>query len=78
MTIGPILNSATEPTDPVSSQIEILFEAQGLNHGAVEVDSVHAISVGVTYSSESMVTVAQDLLTYKDFTPAVVSSIKLL
>jgi len=78
MTIGPILNSAAEPTDPISSQIEILFEAQALNHGAMVVDSSYRISVGATYQSESYVTVAQDKLTYKDYTPAVVSSNKAL
>jgi len=70
--LGNIMNSAVETTDEAASKIEVKFEMLALLHDNLVVGNTYTVSVGAIYQSESFIDVAQDELTYQDFTPQTV------
>lgn len=71
--MGDILNSATNVDTESESQIELLFEVQALLHDSYVVGDTYRVSVGAMYESQAYVTIAQDDLTYADWTAQAVS-----
>ena len=69
--MGKISNDATEKLTDASSQIEVLFDVLALPHDGYVAGNLYRVSVGAMYQSESYVTVAQDDLTYADYTEKV-------
>lgn len=73
--MGNILNSQADTDTESESKIEVLFEVQALLHDSLTVGELYRVSVGAMYNSQSYITVAQDDLTYEDWTAQNVSVI---
>ena len=73
--MGNILNSQADTDTESESKIEVLFEVQALLHDSLTVGELYRVSVGAMYNSQSYITVAQDDLTYEDWTVQSVSVI---
>ena len=73
--MGNILNSQADTGTESESKIEVLFEVQALLHDSLTVGELYRVSVGAMYNSQSYITVAQDDLTYEDWTTQSVSVI---
>ena len=73
--MGNILNSQADTDTESESKIEVLFEVQALLHDSLTVGELYRVSVGAMYNSQSYITVAQDDLTYEDWTAQSVSVI---
>ena len=73
--MGNILNSQADTDTESESKIELLFEVQALLHDSLTVGELYRVSVGAMYNSQSYITVAQDDLTYEDWTVQSVSVI---
>ena len=73
--MGNILNSQADTDTESESKIEVLFEVQALLHDSLTVGELYRVSVGAMYNSQSYITVAQDDLTYEDWTAHSVSVI---
>ena len=73
--MGNILNSQADTGTESESKIEVLFEVQALLHDSLTVGELYRVSVGAMYNSQSYITVAQDDLTYEDWTVQSVSVI---
>ena len=73
--MGNILNSQADTDTESESKIEVLFEVQALLHDSLTVGELYRVSVGAMYNSQSYITVAQDDLTYEDWTTQSVSVI---
>lgn len=68
--MGNIANNIADVENVEQNTIEILFEVQALKHDNFVAGNTYRISVGSLYSSESFVTVAQDDLTFNEYTPS--------
>ena len=70
--MGTILNNLGDTSTESESQIEVLFEAQAVNHPDLVQNDDYRISVGALFDS-STITVAQDDLVYEAGEPSIVS-----
>ena len=70
--MGTILNNLGDTSTKSESQIEVLFEAQAVNHPDLVQNDEYRISVGALFDS-STITVAQDDLVYEAGEPSIVS-----
>lgn len=70
--MGTILNNLGDTSTESESQVEVLFEAQAVNHPDLVQNDEYRISVGALFDS-STVTVAQDDLVYEAGEPSIVS-----
>lgn len=73
--MGKILNDQSDAATESESKVEVLFEVQALLHDSLTVGEVYRVSVGAMYDSQSYVTIAQDDLTYEDWTAQSVSRV---
>lgn len=70
--MGTVLNDLADASTESESQIEVLFEAQAVNHPDLVEDDEYRISVGALFDA-STITVAQDDLIYEADEPSIVS-----